>query len=131
MTFLSVVGGKLSKSPQPITYNEYIMNILETNIEKGRPVDPKDPSSPFVHFSNPVVTFDVVGDNSAALEDLQETETPTEPSIEPAANEEAGLLDMSLDFGDVAEDIGNIDDLIEPDMKSIKTSLKELKKSCD
>jgi hypothetical protein len=131
MTFLSVVGGKLSKSPQPITYNEYIMNILETNIEKGRPVDPKDPSSPFVHFSNPVVTFDVVGDNSAALEDLQETETPTEPSIEPAANEEAGLLDMSLDFGEVAEDIGNIDDMIDPDMKSIKTSLKELKKSCD
>ena len=131
MTFLSVVGGKLSKSPQPITYNEYIMNILETNIEKGRPVDPKDPSSPFVHFSNPVVTFDVVGDNSAALEDLQERETPTEPSVEPAANEEAGLLDMSLDFGEVAEDIGNIDDMIEPDMKSIKTSLKELKKSCD
>jgi len=72
-----------------------------------------------------------VGDNSAALEDLQETETPTEPSVEPAANEEAGLLDMSLDFGEVAEDIGNIDDMIEPDMKSIKTSLKELKKSCD
>jgi len=107
------------------------MNILETNIEKGRPVDPKDPSSPFVHFSNPVVTFDIVGDNSAALEDLQERETPTEPSVEPAANEEAGLLDMSLDFGEVAEDIGNIDDMIEPDMKSIKTSLKELKKSCD
>ena len=41
------------------------------------------------------------------------------------------LLDLSLDFGDVAEDIGNIDDMIEPDMKSIKTSLKELKKSCD
>jgi hypothetical protein len=38
---------------------------------------------------------------------------------------------MSLDFGEVAEDIGNIDDMIEPDMKSIKTSLKELKKSCD
>ena len=131
MTFLSVVGGKLTKSPQPITYNEYIMNILETNIEKGRPVDPKDSSSPFVHFSNPVVTFDVVGDNSAALEDLQETETPVEPTNETPSKEDGGLLDMSLDFGDVAEDIGNIDDLIEPDMKSIKTSLKELKKSCD
>ena len=265
MTFLSVVGGKLTKSPQPITYNEYIMNILETNIEKGRPVDPKDPSSPFVHFSNPVVTFDVVGDNSAALEDLQETEAPIAPAViennrpvevsevfvtgtitgqteiygkvpkfypdrriddeynagtkkyfkediiqdkkiftlvntsifdtanrkgfvstsisvdknspttladikadletihartmsgveksgkineakvtqaltgvrwtsrkaEPTSAVKEELLDMSLDFGDVAEDIGNIDDLIEPDMKSIKTSLKELKKSCD
>jgi hypothetical protein len=108
-----------------------MMNILETNIEKGRPVDPKDPSSPFVHFANPVVTFDVVGDNSALLEESQETETPTEPSTEPSAKEEGGLLDLSLDFGDVAEDIGNIDDMIEPDMKSIKTSLKELKKSCD
>jgi len=131
MTFLSVVGGKLVKSKQPITYNEYIMNILETNIEKGRPVDPKDPSSPFVHFSNPVVTFDVVGDNSVLLEESQETETPSEPSVESAIKEEGGLLDLSLDFGDVAEDIGNIDDMIEPDMKSIKTSLKELKKSCD
>jgi hypothetical protein len=131
MTFLSAVGGKLVKSRQPITYNEYMMNILETNIEKGRPVDSKDPSSPFVHFANPVVTFDVVGDNSALLEESQETETPTEPSTEPSAKEEGGLLDLSLDFGDVAEDIGNIDDMIEPDMKSIKTSLKELKKSCD
>lgn len=129
MVFLSVVGGKLIKSPQPMTYNEYMMNILETNIEKGRPVDPKDPNSPFVHFSNPVVTFDVVGNNAELLESLQE-EAPTAPSTEPASKEE-GLLDLSLDFGDVAEDIGNIDDMIEPDMKSIKTSLKELKKSCD
>ena len=72
-----------------------------------------------------------MGDNSAALEDLQETETPVEPTNETPSKEDGGLLDMSLDFGDVAEDIGNIDDLIEPDMKSIKTSLKELKKSCD
>ena len=264
MTFLSAVGGKLVKSKQPITYNEYMMNILETNIEKGRPVDPKDPSSPFVHFANPVVTFDVVGDNSALLEASEEIETPAvttqqptgpvevsevfvtgtttgentiygnrpefypdrrvdkeynagvkkyfkeevirdkkvftlvDTSIVDTANrkgfiatsisvdknspttlndvkgdletihtrtisgvEKSGkidkakvtqaltgvrwasrkaeptpevkeeLLDLSLDFGDVAEDIGNIDDLIEPDMKSIKTSLKELKKSCD
>jgi hypothetical protein len=263
MTFLSVVGGKLVKSPQPITYNEYMMNILETNIEKGRPVDSKDPNSPFVHFSNPVVTFDVVDNNLQSLEVLQEEPsipavpvednrpieygevfvtgtilgqgdvygnvpkyypdrrgdneynagtkkyfkeeviqdkkifTLVDASIVDTANRKGfvatsilvdknspttlndvkadleaihartmsgvesdrkvnkakvtqaltgvrwasrketpavkaeELLDLSLDFGDVAEDIGNIDDMIEPDMKSIKTSLKELKKSCD
>ena len=62
-----------------------------------------------------------------ALTGVRWTSRKAEPA--PVVKEE--LLDMSLDFGEVAEDIGNIDDMIEPDMKSIKTSLKELKKSCD
>lgn len=191
MKYLSVIGNKLKQS-EPLTYNEYMMNILETALEKGRPVDPKDPNSPFVHFANPVVTFNVVGDNSASLvasvsdvitddvynnfvdknvvsdnvlnsiadkviartplsqretaifsgktSEINEIIRKKAPTTAPASITElakqatpediGNLLDLDIDFGDTAEDIGNVE--VDPsDLKSIRTSLKELKKSCD
>jgi hypothetical protein len=65
MSFLSVVGGKLVKS-QPMTYNEHIFNILETNVAPGIPVDPSNPNSEFVHFANPVINFEFTGEERKA-----------------------------------------------------------------
>ena len=59
--FLSVVGGKLIKS-EPMTYNEHMFNILETNVAPGVPVNPSDPDSELVHFANPVINFEFTGE---------------------------------------------------------------------
>jgi hypothetical protein len=85
MQFLSYDNNKkqVVKS-KPMTYNEYIMNILETNIEKGRPVDPSNPDSPYVHFANPVVNFSYTP-NDNNLKDLEQKTTTTNPPPAPAA----------------------------------------------
>ena len=49
-----------------MTYKQHLMNTLETNIDKGVPVDEKNPKSPWVYFANPVVTYDL--SNSSTLE---------------------------------------------------------------
>jgi hypothetical protein len=54
--FLSYEDGKLKMS-KPRIYNDYMRDILETNLDKGVPVDPKDPNSPWNHFANPVTQF--------------------------------------------------------------------------
>jgi len=56
MRFLSMVGDSLIKS-EPMTYNEHVSNLLETNIEPGIPLDPKQPDGERVYFSNPVLNF--------------------------------------------------------------------------
>ena len=40
-------------------------------------------------------------------------------------------LDLDIDFGETAENIGDLGDDFKPDLESVRTSLKELKKSCD
>lgn len=60
MEFLSVIGGKLVKST-PMTYNQYMFNILETNLAPGIPLDPADENSERIHFNNPVVNFEFTG----------------------------------------------------------------------
>jgi hypothetical protein len=66
----------------------------------------------------------------AQLADLEEA-TPTEgltSLAKQAAPETGDLLDLDIDLGNFAEDIGKPDDT---GLKSIRTSLKELKKTCD
>lgn len=203
MKFLSSVGGKVKISSSPLTYNEYIMNILETNLEKGRPSVAGDENSSYIYFANPVLTFDVVSSNqveidqdnkkkqlppapenmseeqnkirenwSLSLEGMRndvtmgytttvfepngtysniygstekelvkqiedyymgQLEGVKKPKTQPAAPTDlASLLDTSIDFGDIAEDIGDVE---EPPtgtpLRSIKTTLEEFKKTCD
>lgn len=68
MKFLSSIGGKVKVSSSPLTYNEYMMNILETNLEKGRPSIPNDEDSSYIYFANPVLTFDVVSSNQNEID---------------------------------------------------------------
>lgn len=58
-SFLTYQNGKIAVA-KPQTYNEYMMGILETKIDKGTPINPRDKNSKFVYFANPVVTFDQV-----------------------------------------------------------------------
>ena len=74
MSFLSSTGGKLKVST-PVTYNQYMMSILETNIEPGRPVDPNKSNSELVHFANPVVTFKTISE-STQKENIEEEDDP-------------------------------------------------------
>jgi hypothetical protein len=74
MSFLSSIGGKLKVST-PVTYNQYMMSILETNIEPGRPVDPNKSNSELVHFANPVVTFKTISE-STQKENTEEEDDP-------------------------------------------------------
>jgi hypothetical protein len=82
MKFLSSLGGSVKMTSSPMTYNEYMMNILETNIEPGRPVDASDPNSELVYFANPVLTFDQVKSNEAELE-VQNKKKNIPPSVGP------------------------------------------------
>jgi hypothetical protein len=86
-TFLSYSNGKLVSSPKQ-TYNTYMMGILETNLEKGVPVNPSDKNSPLVYFSNPVITFDIVGKEIAAEEQTVAT-APLMPDYEGLEAEKA------------------------------------------
>lgn len=145
MEFLGVVGGKLVKS-QPMTYNEYMFNTLETNLAPGIPLDATDPNSELIHFSNPVINFEFTGkDKKAQL--VKDTVQPIIPisDIEAKPAEEksiGGLADMLLDadFGEGITDFGDFNpellDDFEGNKKSIATRIdnaredKQIRKEC-
>jgi hypothetical protein len=97
--YLSSLGGKVRVSASPMTYNEYMMSILETNIEQGRPVDSTDPNSDLVYFSNPVLTFDTVKSNEAELanEDKKKNIPPISGPIDPKIEKLRENWSLSLD----------------------------------
>jgi hypothetical protein len=77
-SFLTYTNGKISVT-NPQTYNEYVMGILETRIDKGTPVNPKDKNSELVYFANPVVTFDQIEEVELPVEETVETVTTSKP----------------------------------------------------
>lgn len=83
MSFLSSIGGKLKVST-PVTYNQYMMSILETNIEPGRPVNPSKPNSELVHFANPVLTFKKISES--AEQETTEEDDPITRLFGPVSN---------------------------------------------
>lgn len=97
--FLSSFGDNVKATSSPITYNEYIMGILETNIEPGRPVDPSDKNSELVYFANPVLTFDITKSNEVELE-AENKKKNIPPSVGPLDPKVEKLRDnwsLSLD----------------------------------
>lgn len=112
MNFLGVVDGKLVESPS-MTYNEHMMNILETNLAPGIPVDSKDPNSDLVHFSNPVINFDFTAVTKAKSAEKKETDTV--PQAE---------YDNFIDKGIVTEQ--RIDSIVEKVIKQQKLSPREM-----
>lgn len=156
MSFLSVVGGKLVKS-QPMTYNEHIFNILETNVAPGIPVDPSNPNSEFVHFANPVINFEFTGEerkaaptkaavlqpNVSPLAQVQgtaRTEPITTAEAKPAETESLADMLLGAEFGEGITDFGDFDpgllDDLEGNKKSIATRVdnarqdKQISKEC-
>lgn len=139
-SFLAYKGGKITVT-DPITYNEYIGGILETNIEKGTPVNPKDPDTKYVYFANPVITFEQVEEVDTNLSQSTQTAAPgsaqqesvKDKSVAKADNPlmqaqpvEEGELDLSMDFGDTLFDFGNVEGMDDPDLKSVRTVINSL-----
>ena len=112
MNFLSVVDGKLVESPS-MTYNEHIMNILETNLAPGIPVDAKDPNSDLVHFSNPVINFEFASVSKAKPSEKKETD------LVPQAE-----YDNFIDKGIVTEQ--RINSIVDKVIKQQKLSPREM-----
>ena len=141
--FLSIDHSGDLKLTNPSTYNEYMHGILETNLDKGVPVDPKDPNSPWNHFSNPVTRYTNTEMERPAANFDSNKAAPLEPApIEQPTSEEAkpsSLMDMAavkkasvdfsdllgMDFGDQIKDIGADDmnglELDPDDYNSIRT----------
>lgn len=140
MQFLSVVGGKLVKS-EPMTYNEHMFNILETNVAPGIPLNPSDPNSELVHFANPVINFEFTGEEKKKTTSKTEAE-PTTPTEGAKPADTGSLADMLLgaDFGEGITDFGDFDpgllDDLEGNKKSIATRVedarqdKQISKEC-
>ena len=123
MSFLSVIGNTLVKST-PMTYNEYISNILETNIEPGIPVDEKKPDGEKVYFSNPVLNFEFT-------EPVEEIKTKEAAKETKPTESSQGLADMLLnaEFEQGLTDFSSFDknlvDEIKGDKKSIATKISD------
>jgi len=122
LEFLSIENDKLVKSNK-MTYNQYMMDILETNIEKGRQVDKSNPDSPYVHFANPVVNFSDIGDNLQELKDKekivvtptpkkQPTATVSELSVNTAKQIEQALL-SNIDIDNVVDRLKDVKDIVD------------------
>lgn len=95
MTILSVDpdNGTLKES-KPMTYNDFMLQTLETTLEEGRPYDENNTEADeLVHFANPVVVFGKI-DSQAPSAGTKPTEapkapapvTPVEPTVITPAN---------------------------------------------
>ena len=89
-----------------MTYKQHLMNTLETNIDKGVPVDENNPQSPWVYFANPVVTYDLT--NTTLAEDTLKAAKDIVISDDSAAKEFG--LDLSINKNDYKAHIINSDD---------------------
>jgi hypothetical protein len=132
--FLSVKDGKLNLSAAR-NYNAYISDILETNLDKGVPVDSSDQKSPLTHFSNPVVEFSMEEPKPMPADLEGSTEAPAEAApIRPIASimdlvkdtEQDSMADlMAMDFGETPKDLGfdfdDTKDISPEDYKSMRT----------
>ena len=81
MTVLSVDPdtGVLTES-KPMTYNDYMLQTLETTLEEGRPYDENNTEADeLVHFANPVVVFGKI-DSQAPSTGAKPTEAPKAPA---------------------------------------------------
>jgi hypothetical protein len=79
--------GALEQS-QPMTYNEYMLQTLETTLEEGRPYDEANiDADELVHFSNPVVVFGNIDSETPSSgtkpEVAPKAPAPVEPTIDP------------------------------------------------
>lgn len=128
--FLSVVDNQLQVS-EPMTYNEHMMGILETNMEPGRPIEEGNPAAGMNYFANPVVNFELTGAISAPQTQapaVQETQADaTADQAEPASDLDSMLSNLSnMDFG---QEPGTFDfdaDLGEAPLQSAKTIVNDL-----
>lgn len=77
-----------------MTYKQHLMDTLETNIDKGVPVDENNPQSPWVYFANPVVTYDLT--NSTFSENTKAAEKSISSTNENL-NSTKSNLDLSVD----------------------------------
>jgi hypothetical protein len=89
-----------------MTYKQHLMNTLETNIDKGVPVDENNPQSPWVYFANPVVTYDLT--NTTLAEGTLKAAKDIVISDDSAAKEFG--LDLSMNKNDYKAHIINSDD---------------------
>jgi hypothetical protein len=89
-----------------MTYKQHLMDTLETNIDKGVPVDENNPQSPWVYFANPVVTYDLT--NTTLAEDTLKAAKDIVISDDSAAKEFG--LDLSMNKSDYKAHIINSDD---------------------
>ena len=78
-----------------MTYKQHLMNTLETNIDKGVPVDEKNPKSPWVYFANPVITYDL--SNSSTLE-AGKKEAAAVEEITTSEKTESVAAELGLDL---------------------------------
>jgi hypothetical protein len=77
-----------------MTYKQHLMDTLETNIDKGVPVDENNPQSPWVYFANPVVTYDLT--NSTFSKNTKAAEKSISSTNENL-NSTKSNLDLSVD----------------------------------
>ena len=81
MTTLTIdpESGALSES-KPMTYNDFMLDTLETTLEEGRPYDENNiERDELIHFSNPVVVFGKI-DSSSPAEGTKPSEAPKAPA---------------------------------------------------